>query len=260
MSRPLDGWRPNHSPSCPIAEMAARPLSGRRVVTTRDRRGALDSRLAANGADVVHVPLISIEPSADDRLATALADLASFDWLVVTSQHGARTVGHAAAGGSVRLAAVGTRTATALERLAGRPVDVVPERQSAGHLAAAMGAHCGRVLVAQADRADRTLVEGLTDHGFDVEAVTAYRTELRIPTWQERQAALSADAVAFASGSAAQAWAEAIGRETPPVVAAIGPTTTAAAEGHGLKVTHVAADHDVEGLVVTVIAALTPSP
>jgi uroporphyrinogen-III synthase len=239
--------------------MAQRPLSGRCIVTTRDRRGRLDSQLAAAGADVVHVPLISIEPSTDDRLADALADVGSFDWLVVTSQHGARRVGNAAARQSVRLAAVGSRTAAVLERLAGRSVDVVPERQTAIHLAAAMGVHHGRVLVAQSDLADTTLVDGLADHGFDVEAVTAYRTELRIPTWQERRAALSADAVAFASGSAAEAWADAIGAETPPVVAAIGPTTSAAADACGLKVTHVAADHDVEGLVAVVIAALAPS-
>lgn len=240
--------------------MPSRPLSGRRVVTTRDRRGRLDSQLAAAGADVVHVPLISIEPNADDRLAAALADLASFDWLVVTSQHGARQMGVAAAAPSVRLAAVGARTAAVLEELAGRPVDVVPERQTAADLVDAMGAHHGRVLVAQADRADTTLVDGLVAHGFDVEAVTAYRTALRLPTWQQRRAALSADAVGFASGSAAEAWVDAIGTETPPIAAAIGPTTSAAADARGLKITHVAADHDVEGLVTVIVTALAASP
>lgn len=240
--------------------MAPGPLSGRRVVTTRHRPGRLDSRLAALGADVVHVPLITIEPSADDRLAAALADLASFDWLVVTSQHGARRVGASAAGHSVRLAAVGTRTAAVLADLAGRSVDVVPARQTAADLVDAMGAHRGRVLVAQADRADTMLVEGLAEHGFDVEAVTAYRTTMRSPSWQERRAALSADAVGFASGSAAEAWFDAFGTRTPPIVAAIGPTTSAAADARGLKVTHVAADHDVEGLAAVIVAALTASP
>ncbi len=230
------------------------------MVTTRDHRGRLDSYLAAAGADVIHVPLISITPSADGRLASALADLASFDWLIVTSQHGARQVGRAAAGHSVRLAAVGVRTAAVLEDLSGRPVDVVPDRQTATDLATAMGAHGGRVLVAQADRADTTLVDGLVGHGFEVEAVTAYRTELRTPTWQERRAALSADAVGFASGSATEAWAVGIGTETPPIVAAIGHTTADAAAWWGLKVTHVATDHDVEGLVAVISAALASSP
>lgn len=244
--------------------MATRPLVGRRVVTTRDRRGRLDSQLAAAGADVVHVPLIAIEPSADDRLPAALADLATFDWLVVTSQHGARRVGDAVAGQAVQLAAVGTHTAAVLERLAGRPVDVVPARQTAAHLVEALvdaaAGRSGRVLVAQADRAHPTLVDGLVAGGFDVDVVTAYRTALRIPTWRERRAALSADAVGFASGSAAEAWADAIGAETPRITAAIGPTTAAAAEAGGLKVTHVAADHDVEGLVAVIVSALATPP
>lgn len=235
--------------------MGRRPLSGRRVVTTRDRRGRLDTALAAAGADVVHVPLISIEPTTDGRLGAALSRLGSFDWLIVTSGHGARLVGDAVAGHPVRLAAVGSRTAEVLERLAGRPVEVVPERQTAADLVDAMRVQAGRVLVAHADRAAPTLVEGLVGHGFDVEAVTAYRTELRTPTPRERLAALAADAVGFASGSAAEAWADAIGVQTPPVAAAIGPTTAAVAEARGLKITHVAADYDVEGLVAVIVAA-----
>lgn len=230
------------------------------MVTTRDQRGRLDSSLAAAGADVVHVPLISIEPSIDGRLTTELADLDSFDWLIVTSQHGAERVGRAAAGRTTRLAAVGTHTATVLQRLAGRPVDVVPDRQTADDLVDAMGADGGRVLVAQADRAATTLVDGLVGNGFDVIAVTAYRTVSRTPSWQERAAVRAADAVAFASGSAAGAWVDAIGIASPPVVAAIGQTTADAAVARGLKVTHVAADHDIEGLVAVIVAALAPSP
>lgn len=242
--------------------MAVRPLSGRRVVTTRDRRGRLESRLAALGADVVHVPLIEIESTRDPRLSAALGRLDSFDWLVVTSRHGANRVGAAAADVSVRLAAVGAHTADVLGRLAGRPVDVVPDRQSAVGLADALRAHPergGRVLVAQADRAHPTMVDGLVGLGFDVEVVIAYHTVARTPTWRERSAALTADAVAFASGSAAEAWADSIGVETPPVVAAIGPTTAAAARSRGIEVTHEATEHDIGGLVAVIAAALSPS-
>lgn len=242
--------------------MAARLLSGRRIVTTRDRRGTLDSALAATGADVVHVPLISIEEPDDGGVALGrvLERLADVDWVVVTSQHGARRVGQAcAAHPDVRLAAVGTRSGAALAAAAGRQVDVVPERQTASGLAAALASASapGRVLVAQADRAEPTLAEALIRSGFVVETVTAYRTSLRIPTAREQSAALSADAVTFASGSAAEAWVDAIGPEAPPVIAAIGPVTAAAAERRGLKVTHVATDHHVEGLFAAVVTALT---
>ncbi len=240
--------------------MTRRPLSGRQIVTTRDRPGRLDSGLAVLGADVIHVPLIAIEPPADDgvELDAALDEVAAFDWVVVTSQHGARRVGGAVAAHSkIRLAAVGSRTATMLAELAGREVDVVPARQTAADLAAAMGEGSGRVLVAQADRAEPALAEALIRQGFRVVTVTAYRTTLRTPTARERAAALGADAVALASGSAAEAWAGAIGAATPPVVAAIGPVAAAVAERCGLKVTHVATDHDVEGLLAALVTALT---
>jgi uroporphyrinogen-III synthase len=112
------------------------------------------------------------------------------------------------------------------------------------------------VLVAQADRADDHLVDALTAAGLDVEAVTAYRTRLRAPTWRERAAVASADAMSFASGSAVEAWVAAMGSTTPPVAAAIGPSTAAVAERMGVKITHTAADHDVEGLVTVICAAL----
>ena len=239
--------------------VSRRPLHGRHVVTTRERPGRLDSVLARAGADVIHVPLISVGPPDDTGARdAAFAAAGTFDWIVVTSRHGATSVGAvAAAHPDVRLACVGSGTATVLARLAGRPVEVVPQRQTAADLVAALAGQRGRVLVAQADRADDTLVDGLRSLGFAVEAVTAYRTSLRSPTVRERTAALTADAVGFASGSAVDAWVDAIGRDTPVVAAAIGPTTAAAAERRGLKITHVAADHDVDGLAAVMTAALT---
>ena len=232
-----------------------RPLSGRRVVTTRDERGRLDSLLAAAGADVVHVALIALEdaPDRDGALAAALDGLAAFDWLVVTSRHGADRVGAAAAlHPGVQLAAVGPRTADRLAELAGRAVAVVPDRHTAAALLDAMPgpvAEGRRVVLVQADLADDSLSAGLSDKGFDVTAVVGYVTRLRVPTPAERAAVATADAVAFASGSAARAWAAAFGSWAPPVVVAIGPTTRQVAVEAGLEVTHTAAVHTVDGVV-----------
>ena len=238
------------------------PLHGRRVVTTRDEPGELDRLLAEAGADVVHVPLIEIDEPLDGgaELHAVLDGFDDVDWVVVTSRHGAARVGAALAGHPlVRTAAVGTRTAIEIERLAGRPVDVVPRQQTAADLLAAMppGGPGQVVVVAQADRADPALTVGLSALGYRVRPVVAYRTLARTPSAEQRAAAVGADAVAFASGSAAQAWHDAIGTETPAVVVAIGPTTKGAARACGLKVTHVAEEHSVEGLVNAVIAALT---
>ena len=144
------------------------PLTGRRIVTTRDRPGELDRLLTLAGAEVVHVPLIEIvdvDGVAADQLSAAIAELHRFDWLIVTSRHGAARLGDAAAAvPGLRLAAVGTSTAAELADLAGRPVDLIPTRQTAADLVAAMPAPigtAGAVLVAQADRAEPTLVDGL---------------------------------------------------------------------------------------------------
>jgi uroporphyrinogen-III synthase len=238
--------------------MAESPLRGKRVVTTRDEPGDLDRLLADAGAEVVNVPLIEIIDAADGgaALAEALGRLAEFDWLVVSSRHGAARAGDAARQVDVRTAAVGTATARELARRTGRDVDLVPDRQLAEGLVERFPPGSWRVLVAQADRAGPTLVEGLRARGCDVEVVTAYATRLRTPSAQERAAALDADAVIFASGSAALAWAQAIGIATPPVVCAMGPTTASAAVAAGLKVTAVAADHSVPGLVRLVIRLL----
>jgi uroporphyrinogen-III synthase len=242
----------------------ARPLAGRRVATTRDRPGRLDELLARLGAEIVHVPLIEIVDAAGVELADALARLDEVDWVIVTSQHGASRVADAvAAHPRLQTAAVGTRTADVLEAATGRHVTVLPERQSAADLVDTMpapepGSH--RVLVAHADRADPTLVDGLRARGYDVRAVTAYVTRLRTPSAAERAELASVDAVAFASGSAARAWADAIGTWSPPHVVVIGPSTAGVARELGLQVTAEAADHSVEGLAAAVSDALRARP
>lgn len=243
---------------------ATPPLHGRRVVTTRDTPGRLDALLADLGAEVVHVPLIEIVDPDDPALDAALVATAAgrYEWVVVTSQHGAARVGAALAGSTARTAAVGTRTAGVLAELTGRAVDVVPDRQTAADLVAAMpDPEPGtRVLAALADRAAPTLVEGLRARGYEVDDVIAYRTRLRRPTAAELVAVRSADAVAFASGSAAEAWASAMGTATPAHVVVIGPTTAAAARAAGLTVTAVAAAHTLDGLADAVVVALRGWP
>ena len=175
------------------------------------------SLLARPGADVVHVPLIAIDdpPDGGRSLDLALSALDSFDWLIVTSQHGARRVGAAAARHpSVKMGAVGTHTARQLLESAGRSPAVVPAEQTAAALVEALPdpvSNGRRVLVVQADRTADTLVSGLRTRGFEVTVAVGYATRLRTPTAAERAAVSAADAVAFASGSASQSWAAAFG-------------------------------------------------
>jgi uroporphyrinogen-III synthase len=240
------------------------PLAGRTVLTTRERAGALDHRLSELGARVIHVPLVeTVDPDDSGRaLARAVADIDQYDWVVVTSPNGAERVGPALRAARARIAVVGNRTAEVVADRSGRSVDLIPERQTAADLVAAMPSPTAdeRVLLAQADRAAPTVFDGLSARGYRVDTVTAYRTVLRRPTPHERRAMVGADAVAFASGSAVEAWAEAVGTETPPVVAAIGPTTAAVAARCGVEITVVASDHSIDGLAAAVLHALGGRP
>jgi uroporphyrinogen-III synthase len=239
-------------------------LAGRRVVVTRDRLGELGRLLAERGADVIHVPLIETTDPDDGGAAlnAALGNLSDHDWLIVTSAAGAERVGDAAKQHpGVALAAVGTTTASVLADRAGRPIDVVPERQIAVELADALnvrlqGAHVS-ILLAQADRAPGTLADLLRAAGHDVTVVTAYSTQLRVP---DPMLLNDIDALVLASGSAATSWVAALGTESPPIVVVIGPTTAQVARELGLKVSAVAAEYSVVGLVAAVERQFIPHP
>lgn len=243
--------------------VADRSLAGCRVVVTRPEPGELGRLLDDAGAEIVHVPLIEITEPTDGgaALGRELEHLDRYDWLVVTSPAGADRVGRAAAAvPTVELAAVGSATAERLSKLAQRPVDLVPDRQLAAVLAEEFcrrhaGGAAQRVLLAVADRADDTFRRRCATDGHEVVRVDAYRTVLRRPSDDDLTALHAADAVVFTSGSAAQGWAEALGGSAasrlPEHVVAIGPSTASAAAELGLKITAVAADHSLAGVVET---------
>jgi uroporphyrinogen-III synthase len=97
--------------------VAEEPLAGRRIVVTRPEARPLADELERLGADVTIVPLIEIRP-AEDRAALeqAVRDLASYDWIVLTSVNGvaAGAGGLAGLSGPARVAAIGPVTAEAI--------------------------------------------------------------------------------------------------------------------------------------------------
>jgi uroporphyrinogen-III synthase len=238
-------------------------LVGCTVVVTREVRGELGQMLAARGAHVAHVPLIEVvDVDAEHGMALNAALGTSPQWVIVTSVAGADRVALVADVATARLAAVGTATARRLAEVAGRPVDLIPHRQLATVLVddfIEANPTPQRVVIVQADRAIDTLSVGLEAAGHQVTTVTGYHTVLRHPDTADLAVIAAADAVVFASGSAVQGWAEALGEGAavalPSIVVAIGPTTAATATESGLKITHVAADHSLAGLVRTLVRA-----
>jgi uroporphyrinogen-III synthase len=227
-----------------------RSLAGRRVVITRaaDQAESTAQLVASFGAIPVVIPLIEVvdEPSGMAELSSL--DLADIDWIAVTSPNGAQRVAPLmiAATLTPRLAAVGAATAAALPRC-----DLIADTQSAVGLLRVFPTGPGRVVVVQAVDAAPTLARGLLDLDWEVVVIKAYRAVPITPSATIRLAALAADAVLIASGSAARAWVEVFGPGAPPVVVAIGAQTAAAAESAGLKISAISADHSVYGMLVT---------
>ena len=249
-----------------------RPLAGRRVVVTRSRAQAshLADRLRELGADVVEAPTIATDPPTDGgaALAAALARIAEFDWLVLTSPNGVAAtfdphLPDARALAGVRVAAVGPGT---VDALAARRVvaDLVPERFVAEGLLAAFPAPPaggGRVLLAQAAGARPVLAEGLAEAGWQVEVVAAYRTVAVALDAETLDRASTADAVTFTSSSTVDHLVAALGdRPLPAVVASIGPITSATIRRHGHEVDVEAEAHTIEGLVDALVEHLAAPP
>ena len=204
-----------------------------KIVVTRPagQEQELVGRLERLGHEVVHCPLIAIEPLGDEPI-----DVSAYDWVVVTSANGARELRRRAAGPLPRVAAIGPATA---EVLGG--ADLVPSVATQEGLLAELPQPAGRVLFAAAEGARTLLPDEL---GADV--VLLYRTRELQPTEFP-----AADLVILTSASSARALA-ALSTGLP--VVSIGPETSRAARDAGLRVVAEALPHSSEGLAGAVSA------
>ncbi|MEO8197264.1 MAG: uroporphyrinogen-III synthase [Thermoanaerobaculia bacterium] len=259
----------------PAAALAG-PLAGLAVVVTRDEPpgGALAGRLAAAGARVLHWPTMAVQPPADPApLTRALAGLASFDWLALTSVHAVDAVasrlgeGCAVLPEGLRLAVVGTSTAAAA-RERGFRVDRMPDDFSSEGLVRAFAeagdANGSRILFPASDRAGKTLAAGLGGLGAKVQQIIAYRTTdvaLEGPLCLAAAARGEVDVVTFASPSAVDGLARALGDPglhellTAAAAAVIGPTTAGALLRRGRTPEAIAAPATLDGLVRAALSA-----
>ena len=214
---------------------APRPQRPVKVIVTRPRAqaGPLVERIEALGHEVVACPLIEIVPTGDDSIETA-----GYDWVVVTSPNGAEHFARRHSGPLPRVAAVGPGTAEVLRSYGIEPA-LVPRVSTQEGLLEEFPRPPGRVLVAAARGARRTLVDGL---GADF--VPLYDTALVRPAHVPE-----GDVVLLASGSAARSFA-ALDADVP--AATIGPQTTRIAAELGLRVVAEAPTHDLDGLVEAV--------
>lgn len=251
----------------------ARPLAGARVVVTRaaGKAAGLTEPLVALGADVIEMPATRVELLDAAPVMAALKALATYDWLIFTSQNAVaffwQLLGDAGEDASaldtVRVAAVGPATAGALQEL-GIPVAVTPRRFVAEGLLDALrerdDVRGSRMLYLVARGAREVLPVGLRELGATVDVLPLYRSVAEVEgaaVLRDRLLRDEVDLVTFTAGSSARAFVEAVGADAAAHarIVTIGPATSAAVREMGLEVRAEAEPSTIQGLIDATVAA-----
>ncbi len=271
--------------------MSGMRLQGLRILVTRPRQRSeeLCFLLEEEGAEVVALPMLELEPPSDARALRAAAEtLGRFSWVAFASPAGvealseaARVAGTSAALQRLKVAVVGAGTARAAQA-AGLQVHFTPEGTT--------GAALGRELASRLLPGDEVLLPAAEEGRPELEAALAEAASARLAARARRPGEEAAPrapgvtrvvayrsarlqvaesvwgdlrvhppaAVLFASPRTAEAFLEAGGR---PVLdkahlVAIGPTTAAALVALGFPKAHIAERPSAAGLVEAAVHAI----
>jgi len=258
-----------------------RPLGGVRVLVGRARHqvGSLSKELRKLGADVLEIPFIEIrQPRSYRPLDTALKNLATYDWLILTSVNGVEAMW--ARFGKLRLSkknlahvkitAIGPATKKAIEKRSIR-VDVVPEEYVAESVVKSLHRQVKgkRILLVRAKVARDVIPTELRRAGAFVDVVEAYETVVPKSSRIRLRAALKdprkrPNVVTFTSSSTVRNFVELLGvtsrgGKRPAALhgvtlVSIGPVTSTTLRKMGLGVDAQAKQYTIPGLVSAIVA------
>lgn len=260
------GVRPSKGPRAGEGE----ELAGLTILVTRpaEQASKLTMALQGEGAEVVELPSIQIEPPASWGRMDEAIHRGGCAWVVFTSANGVRFFferlrsHHLDASwfdGS-RVAAIGPETARAIEAEGVRP-SLVPDEFVAEALVASLaeipleGQH---VLLPRADIARDALADGLEAQGAIVDRVIAYRTVTPSapPEVLDRLRRGDVDVASFTSSSTVRNLVAMLGPDQETLrrltIACIGPVTAATARDLGLEPSIVATTYTIPGLVAAI--------
>ncbi|MDB6127422.1 MAG: Uroporphyrinogen synthase [Verrucomicrobia bacterium] len=254
-------------------------LTGRRILLTRaaEQTSQLRSRLLELGAEVLELPLIRVEKAVrNEDLAEVFPELGTYDWVVFTSANGVRyffeefnrVFDDIRALGLIRIACVGEATAAALRELHLR-VECQPKVATADNLAdeliATASLDSAQVLVVTGNLNRENLVKKLEEARAIVDELQVYataRADISNDPVAADFRAKGADAVLFASSSAAQSFADqaaALKLEKDakrPLAGSIGAQTTATMKKVGIPVDFAAKEPSLDALIAAMVKAL----
>jgi uroporphyrinogen III methyltransferase/synthase len=255
-----------------------RPLFGRRVAVTQrlDLARPFVAALRERGADVLEVPATRWVPHPDQaRLDRALAELASYDWILFSNPLGIefffqrffQVHSDLRQLGSARLGAYGPRTGQKLREWRLQPAAVAPDHKTPLILEAIT--KCGsvqgqRFLVLRGDFAFEKVPEALERLGAVVDVVPCYAVEPEAEDLTGGAAALvreGADWIVFVSGLAIEHFHERfdlpglVARFPGTRLAIASPTVQWALDRLNLAPAAIGRPDDIEHLVNAIVRA-----
>jgi uroporphyrinogen III methyltransferase/synthase len=253
-----------------------RPLFGRKIVVTRAREQASDFKAALEdlGAECIEFPTIEVvSPPSWGPLDEAIGSLRDYHWIIFTSVNGVKAfMGRLKAAGkdardlgAIRLAAIGPKTAEALESVMLRP-DLVPSEYRAEALLEALSGESlssKRFLMPRAMVAREILPDKLRELGATVDVVAAYQTVLPDRDAQKVRSLLTGgliDCVTFTSSSTVSNFFTLVdqvefgGCKDRIAVACIGPITAKTAADYGLKTSIMPSRYTIADLTEAIAA------
>ena len=252
-----------------------RPLRGIRILVGRARHqaSALSKELRKHGAQVFEVPFIEIRrPRSFKPLDSALQNIATYDWLILTSVNGVEAMWErwkkipSAGGEHPRIAAIGPATRKAVEQR-GLKVAVVPKEYVAESVVRSLKAKVKnkRVLLVRAKVARDVIPSELRRAGAKVDVVEAYETVVPAASRSRLRSTFRDEAqrprvVIFTSSSTARNFVELLGNPLRKkrtlegiLLASIGPVTSATLRELGLPVHISARNFTIPGLVQAIV-------
>jgi uroporphyrinogen-III synthase len=258
--------------------MKSQPLSGVRVLVGRARHqaSALSSELRKLGATVIEIPFIEIrKPRSFKLLDSALRDLGSYDWLILTSVNGVEAMWERLtrlrlAKTNLRrlhIAAIGPATRKAIEQRGGE-VDVVPKEYVAESVVRSLRRRVTgkRVLLVRAKIARDIIPRELRKAGAHVDVVEAYETVVPSSSRPRLRRLLEnrrrrPHVVTFTSSSTVRNFVSLLGPGKESIenvrFASIGPVTSSTLRELGLRVDIEAKEFTIPGLVDAILHSLS---
>ena len=247
-----------------------KPLFGRNIVVTRDRRGNADfaAKIIQRGGNPIEFATIEIKPlTQTNQFLQTLTKLAEYDWIIFTSANGVSIFfdclqslkKDARVFGSAKIAAIGSETARRLDEF-GIKADFVPTvftgKELGKQLIGFVNLQGKNVLLLRSQLASNELAELLVQAKAKVDDTAIYTVvpEKSESNWLKEKIADGAiDWLTFASPSSVKAFFAQIQSDlinsSNVRVASIGPVTSQQLKNLGVKVDITAREQTTDGVL-----------